>query len=71
MKLCKIFNKHLGKSIKIKNAVLYLKKEERNKFCNKILDLSLKIKDILFIKESIMNLYLLINEKNKIIERKR
>ena len=65
MTSCRILNKNLGKPRKIKKvfSINNKKKQERIKYCNKILELKLKGKDIFFTDESIMDLSPFVNEK--------
>ena len=61
----RILNKKLGKPRKIKKvfSTNNKKKQERIKFCNKILELGLRGEDLFFTDESIMDLSPFINEK--------
>ena len=58
MTTCRILNKNIGKPRKIQKvcSINQKKKDERIKFCKKILELNLEGKDIFFTDESIMDL---------------
>ena len=65
MTTCRILNKNMGKPRKMKKvfSINNKKKEERIKYCNKILELDLRGKDLFFTDESIMDLSPFVNEK--------
>ena len=61
----RILNKNIGKPRKIQKvcSINQKKKDERIKFCKKILELNLEGKDIFFTDESIMDIIPFVNEK--------
>ena len=65
MTTCRILNKNIGKPRKIQKvcSINQKKKDERIKFCKKILELNLEGKDIFFTDESILDLRPFVNEK--------